>query len=294
MTMPAPGYILSFLLALCFSLAACLQPRSLDWGGRGQSDDVLTVLLGDARRMFANHFFVKADIYFHSGYYPSIFDQGPKEPANSRHMVEDHDHDHDAGHKEEEEHEHEKAMDFLGQPKDWIDQVGRHFYSSKHSHLEKPGEAREILPWLRLSADLDPQRVETYTVAAYWLRRHLGKPDEAEAFLREGLRANPDSYEILFELGQLCYENHHDTSRARNLWELALRHWQEQDAAKKNPDIFFYQEIVINLANLEEQAGNLAAALRYRELEVKISPTPEVVQKEIDGLRRQLARTPAK
>ena len=37
-----------------------------------------------------------------------------------------------------------------------------------------------------------------------------------------------------------------------------------------------------------------AAALRYRELEVKISPAPEVVQKEIEGLRRQLARPPAK
>jgi hypothetical protein len=40
-------------------------------------------------------------------------------------MVEEH-HDEGADH-DEHEHEHEKAMDFLGQPKDWIDRFGRHF-----------------------------------------------------------------------------------------------------------------------------------------------------------------------
>ena len=55
-----------------------------------------------------------------------------------------------------------------------------------------------------------------------------GKVAEAEKFLRDGLRANPDSYEILFELGRLYYESEHDAARARNVWELALRRWQEQ------------------------------------------------------------------
>ena len=31
--------------------------------------------MGDSRQLFANHFFTKADVYFHSGYYPSVFDQ---------------------------------------------------------------------------------------------------------------------------------------------------------------------------------------------------------------------------
>ena len=30
--------------------------------------------MGDSRRLFANQFFVEADVYFHSGYYPTIFD----------------------------------------------------------------------------------------------------------------------------------------------------------------------------------------------------------------------------
>ena len=47
---------------------------------------------------------------------------------------------------------------------------------------------------------------ETYTVTAYWLRERMGKVDEAEQFLREGLRENPDSYEFMLSWAGLCRE----------------------------------------------------------------------------------------
>jgi tetratricopeptide (TPR) repeat protein len=284
-SMPAPGLILTFLLVLCFSLSTCLEPRSEVLGTRSQADSLLKVVFGDAGRMFANHFFVKADVYFHSGYYPSVFQQGYQAADNAKHLTEDH----DEAHETEEEHEHEKAMDFLGPPKDWIDSFGRHFYSTKHSHLDKPGEAREILPWLKLSAELNPNRIDTFTVASYWLRQRLGKVDEAEQFLRQGLRANPTSYEILFELGKLYNENRHDPKVARNLWELALRRWEEQDDAGKEPDLITYGEIVANLAHLEEEQGDLKAALSYLEMEEEVSPFPDAVHKQVDEVRQRLS-----
>src|SRR5258708_32422791 len=58
-------------------------------------------------------------------------------------------------------------------------------------------------------------------------------PQQAKAFLREGLRSNPNSYEILFELGRLYSENYHDTNRARDIWELAARRWNELDPKDK-------------------------------------------------------------
>lgn len=283
---PSPTLLLALLLVICFSLTTWLEPLSngLDKTS-GEDNSLLKVVLGDARRMFANHFFVKADVYFHSGYYPSFFDQSySQQTADTKHLTEAHDEDHD--HHDEEAHE--KAMDFLGRPTDWIDRFGRHFYSSKHSHLDKPGEAREILPWLRISAELDPHRIDTYTVAAYWLREHLGKVDEAEQFLREGLRANPSSYEILFELGRLYKENRHNPTLARNLWELAMRRWYEQDDAGNEPDIDTFEKIVANLAQLEEDQGNLREALSYKEIEVAVSPVPETIQQQIDELKQKL------
>jgi tetratricopeptide (TPR) repeat protein len=116
-------------------------------------------------------------------------------------------------------------MSFLGKPRDWIDGFGRHFMITEHTHLTG-GNEREILPWLRVSASLDPHRVDTYTVASYFLRSRLGDAEQAERFLREGLSANPNSYEILFELGRLYHENLHDSDRAQGVLELALRRWR--------------------------------------------------------------------
>lgn len=269
-----PYLILLLLLAACFSLATILEQRASGWSKRGQADNVLKVVFGDGRRLFANHFFVQADVSFHSGYYPSIFDQA-RAPQDTRHLT--------AKEGESAEEEHEKQMNFLGPPRDWIERFGRHFIITKHTHLEGNNE-REILPWLKLSSELDPQKIETYTVAAYWLR-NLGKVKEAEGFLRQGLLNNPDSYEILFELGRLYSENDHDPAKARNLWELGLRKWTEQEAGGKKPDLFQLEQISLNLSRLEEKEGNLARAIQLLELSKKASPNPGALQKQIDELR---------
>lgn len=285
---PRPAFILALLLAVVFSMSTSLQPRAEAMRGRDENGDLLQIALGDGRRMFANHFFVKADVYFHRGFYPSFIDQSYSQSPVNVHIAERHEPG-EADHDEDE-----KSENFLGKPQNWIDRFGRNFYPSVHTHRDQPGEAREILPWLRLSAELDPHRVDTYTVAAYWLVSNMGKVDEAEEFLREGLRANPDSYDILFDLGNLYYKNRHDPNRARNLWELALRRWKEQDTAGKKPDPIAYDKLVANLAHLEEEQGNLREALSYLEIEVKTSPAPEAVQKQIDELKQKLSAAPAK
>ena len=277
----APYLTLLLLLAASFTLATVLQPRALKWSTRGQSGSLLKVVLGDSRRLFANQFFVQADVTFHSGYYPSIFDQA-QAPRNSRHMT--------AKEGEPEAEQHEKQMNFLGPPRDWIERFGRHFLITEHTHLHG-GKEREMLPWLQLSAELDPQKIETYTVAAYWLR-NLGKVKEAEDFLRQGMRNNPDSYEILFELGRLCYESNHDPVRARNVRELGLRKWTEAEAAKKNPDLFQLEQIAMNLSRLEEEQGNLVRSIQLLELSKKASPSPQSLQKQINELKQKLAARP--
>jgi len=295
---PSPILVLLLLASATFSLATVLQPSAMTWSQAGQ-DNVLKVLLGDGRRLFANHFFVKADIYFHSGYYPSIFYQGRRESGHMAGGHDDHPQDEHDGHNpekhpaDEKNHAaHEEEADFLGEPRDWIERIGRQFMITEHTHLEK-GQEREILPWLKLSAELDPHRTETYTVAAFWLANQLHKIPEAEQFLREGLRANPGSYEILFSLGRLYYENQHDVARARNVWELAARRWQEQEQGKKEPDKLGLEQIVMNLANLEEHEKRFAPAIAYLEVAKQLSPAPAAIQKQIDDLRTQFGPSPA-
>jgi tetratricopeptide (TPR) repeat protein len=286
---PHPSLVMALLLAVCFALATFLVPHTAQWSGKSDGSP-LKVALGDARKLFADHFYNKADAYFHSGFYPTMFEQAQRTTA-ANHMAEHHDHEGSA----KEEEEEAKAADFMGKPRDWIDRFGRHFYPSTHSHLDKQGEAKEILPWLRISAELDPQRIETYTVGAYYLRSNMKEPHEAETFLREGLRENPNSYEILFELGKIYAEDWHETNHARNLWEIALNRWQGQEAQGKNPDaVKKGDEIVANLAHVEEEEGNLKKALSYLELEVTLSPAPEGVRKRIEELKAKVGGGPAK
>ena len=136
-----------------------------------------------------------------------------------------------------------------------------------------------------MAVKLDPKRVQTYTVASYWLRTRLDKPKEAEQFLREGLRENPDSFEILFELGRIQKEHYGDSEKTRNLWELALSKWERQKTAGRNPDEATRQQILGFLAVLEEEEGNFGKAIKYFELLKEHSPSKEEIDKRIAELK---------
>jgi tetratricopeptide (TPR) repeat protein len=280
--------LLIALLVFCFGVAANLQPQfqSLE-NNRHQSDNFFSLLLGDSSRIFANSFATKADAYYHSGFYPTIFDNN--EAFKTLHMAEDT--GAVASHNQGDE------TGFMGPPRDWIDAFGRHFIPNRHTHLDEGGPAddlstsdkvREILPWLKLSAKLDPDNIQTYTVTAYWLRR-TSKIPEAEQVLHEGLRNNPDSYEILFELGRLYHENYHDTGRARNIWEFAIKEWHQREDNQKEPDYRALHDTATELAHLEYNAGNYARAIEWLKIAEAHAPDPAAVQKQIDELNNKIA-----
>ncbi len=313
-----------FLLTLvAFSLATTLEPWFQSWAGsRTQSDNVLQVALGDSRRMFARHFYTKADAYFHNGYYPSIFDSKAK-PEAAQENDEHEGHDEHADHAEGEQCEGH----FLGGPTDWLDRFSRNFYASRHTHLgdsdcgtdccpparagkghaencphkdhdhehEHAGEdaapkglEREILPWIRLSAEMDPQRVETYVVAAFWLRAKIKNVDAAEQFLREGLRANPGDPEILFALGSIYFEERKDMDRGRNVLELAQLQWREREVRKPEPNTLLLGQILNQLALLERQQKNFERAIQHYTQLKEVSPSKQSVQEWIDALKTNL------
>jgi tetratricopeptide (TPR) repeat protein len=273
----SPLSFVAMLLALAFTLATSLAPQVGDWSQRGKSDNVFGMMFGDGRKLFANHFFTMADVYFHSGYYPSIFDKNSDE---QKEIIA-------ASHGKKESEEEEKNEDFLGKPKNWVDAFGRNFRITQHTHLEN-GTEREILPWLRLAADLDPQKIDTYTVGAFFLREHLNRPAQAEAFLREGLRNNPDSCEILFELGRLYHDSSHDLARARNVWELGVKKFLARPPDEQKETKLVFEEIVVNLARLEDEAGNFGQAINWLRAAQKVSPDPGTLQKQIDELQKKI------
>ena len=244
----------------------------------------MAVAMGDARRLFANQFFVKADAYFHSGMYPTIYDN--RQSFQTPHIAED------SGAMKGKNTGDETA--FLGPPRNWIDAFGRQFYPSVHTHLseggangkEGEGTVREILPWLKLSTELDPKRVETYTVTAYWLRR-MDKIDESEQELREGLKENPGNPQLLFDLGRLFSEARHNPVSARNVWEAGLRNLAGLPDKDSDQNKFIAEQILAALAHLEETEHHTNEAIGWLERLKKVSTTPQAVQQWIDDLKGQ-------
>ena len=303
-------WIVALLATFSVSLATLMAPTAQHRSEKRGDDGFLKILLGDGRRLFASQVFTKADVYFHSGYYPSIFDQGNQldqkaitksHPDESTHN--DTAKDGHAGHKHDEhgncvsqdhDSEHDECEEFLKEPRDWIERFGRNFTINEHTHLAE-GKQREMLPWLRMAAELDPQMVTTYTTAAYWLRKEKPRINEARQFLLDGLRNNPNNDEILFELGSLYYDDMADTNRARNVMKIALSSWFARPSQSKtnNAAISLLNKIAVKLAHIELNAANHDQAIRYFELSKTASPNPEGIQAQIDELRQRSATNSA-
>lgn len=178
--MRRPALIAFALLSGCFALAVTVEPALATTRPYLRHEHTpVEVILGDARRFFATHFFVKADVYFHSGYYPSVFDDTSEH--HDTHIATDADAV-AAHHDENEDH------DFLGKPLDLIDQFSRSFYPSTHTHLDEDhGNAldegkdkiREMLPWLRMTAAMDQKKQKRLSHRRR--RRQENKPERQQA-----------------------------------------------------------------------------------------------------------------
>lgn len=295
MTKIHPSWLLALLLTLCFTLATVFVPRAQWWNAvpraadwntaQSQSDNVFKLLFGEGRRLFANEMFDMADAYFHSGYYPSIFDKSVTE------------HDVADPAKGQTEDEDSTSDDFLGPPPDWLAALDRQFVPNQHTHLDlggpsghmKENEVQEILPWLKLATDMNPQMIDSYTVGVYWLRR-LHQPEQARDFLFEGLRNNPGNCELLFVLGSLYDKEFHDSNRAHNTWLAALRCWQAQnnDTKASIESKRHYDDITTALAHEAQEAGDWPQAIQYLEMVKTVSPYPDAIQKQIDEAERKM------
>jgi tetratricopeptide (TPR) repeat protein len=244
------------LLALFLSLNCnLLLQKNLYEGLLTRSSEKPT---SEGRSLLADYFLRKAVDYYHSGALPSIFAMGQA----------------DSDHEFEEEHELHGLAEFLS-----------HFYPTAHTHLESGGATgqrvnyvAEILPWVWTATKLDPHRDYPYVEAAYWLRRSLGLRREGEGFLREGLRNNPDSVEIQYELGRIAYLDYDNFHKGRYFLTRAFQRLHDHSELR-NEHLSTYSKVLGLLAQLEEDDKEYLAAVKYLEILRRYSPNPEAIRR---------------
>lgn len=182
-------------------------------------NDSLYRLVGSAKEAIGDTLFLKADAYFHGG-------------------VED---KHDTDEEREEtgyiEPKGSHADDF---GTDWIARVNGQVHSHEHIHLAASNQV-EMLPFFALATTLDPHNVEAILTGAYWLDSHFNKTDEAIALLKRGSAANPDSWEIPYNLGLIYFKEKKNFAESERYLRLALKNSQGQDVMRHQMvDIHYY------------------------------------------------------
>jgi hypothetical protein len=71
--------------------------------------------------------------------------------------------------------------------------------------------------------DLDPRFTQPYVFGAFVMAQEQHQPERGLDLLRRGLRANPDDWELAFQIGFLHYVCTHDYSAAARYFTLASR-----------------------------------------------------------------------
>jgi tetratricopeptide (TPR) repeat protein len=175
--------------------------------GRGLDDAPFYLkLLGEGQSIISAISVLQADRYFHRGI-------GHK--------------DDDHGHIDD----NDEHVDVAGAHGDGIPQAeGKNIFFlipeqigvTEHMHLDQY-QVKEIIPWLYYAVKMDPHNVGAYVLTSYWVIDRLGKTQEGIRFLREGLKNNPDSWEINAELGRVYFQDTKDYAAAVRVLTRARR-----------------------------------------------------------------------
>lgn len=239
------------ILGLCaFSLAARLTLGSQDIPGTEGS--LAEALLGEARVLLGNRFYKQADVYFHRGLDYRV----PENPLSGG----------------------------------WIARFRQELEPGEHIHAESDQQIREIMPWLELSMRVNPDHQESVLVAAYWMGRHLGRPDLAERLLLRAQRQTPFAYAVQLEKARL-YLHGNRREPALAALHAALAFWERTGHPDEKEDLLAKAEVLMLRALLlEDRNRPQEAAADYQAL-LALFPERTALRLRLQAL--QQGRSPA-
>jgi len=217
-------------------------------------EDIMAMLLGDARQVLSAAMLTKADDYFHGGAQHSDCTHGLAGPQGGAHA-------HDHGHPESHADEHPpdgNAPDAPASRDPWA-WLNARVHVQAHRHTEGE-DARELLPWLWAACRTSPSNIQAFESSAYVLERMLKRPLEALALLEEGTRLNPSNAAIEVSLGELALHSLKDPVRAEQAFEAARTKCRPAPGEAGEDDRFLLGRILFYLGYLARQRGDLDRA----------------------------------
>ena len=210
-------------------------------------EDVLALVLGDARLIFSNAMLGKAEEYLHGGVRGVVCEHG-LEGESEQHEHSPDDHDEGAAH--------------VGGGTDLWSRLNGRVHVQEHRH-PKGEESRELLPWLWAACRSAPQNIQAYENAAYVLGNLMKRPNEAARLLEEGIRKNPANASLEFWLGKVALHKLHDSSRAERAMVAAREKCRPAAGPEGEEDRFLKGHILFYLGFIAKERGDLERVRAY-------------------------------
>ncbi len=220
-------------------------------------ENVVAMLLGDARQELSFALLEKADDYFHGGARHAECEHGLS--GTTERLPESCSAN---GHAHEHSHHSDSGTALSGRSFDIWTWLNRRIHVQEHRHAEGE-DARELLPWLWAACRTSPRNIQAYESSAYVLGRMLGQPREAQALLEEGVRLNPESAALEFSLGELALHALKDPARAERAFAAARNTCRPAAGEAGEEDRLLLGRILFYLGYLAHQRGDRNRAAGY-------------------------------
>lgn len=154
---------------------------------------------------------------------------------------------------------------------------------TEHVHLESD-RVVEVVPWLWMASRADPNNIQHYLVASFWLAHEAGQSDLARDLLAEARWNNPFSYPIAMEdaLIALKHGDVHDAATQLNaglaFWEIS-NNKESEEARQDRARMLLYRAL------LAEADGDRAAAVTDLEGILELFPGRHGIRLRISELQ---------
>ena len=271
--------ILAVFIFSTISLSSNIEKYNtefLEKKGCGDLDkDVLSRVFGELRTYLSSASYINADIYFHGGLYDFHEDCSLFAPGHISSHPEKEDYTHD-GHV----HGHHPQKETLNPLLKIADKIS----TTEHRHISG-NEEKELLPWMLYSVKLNPKNEKAYVIGGYWLGMRLNKIDEAINFLHDGIKNNPESWDISLMLGEIYLIRLKDYQDARIYLEKA-----RDLAESKKVDKFDMRSIYAFLAEAYDKTGHPEASLKIYEKLLKLFPGNAIIKKRVDYFKNSIPK----
>lgn len=271
--------IFCFFICSTIGLSSNIEKYNIEFlekeGFRDLDKDVLSRVFGELRTYLSSVSDINSDIYFHAGLYDFHGDCSLLTPAHiSSHPEKEGDNNdnHDPG-----DHPQKETLNPLLK-------ISEKIAIAQHRHLSG-NEEKELLPWILYSVKLDPKNEKEYVIGGYWLGMRLNKIDEAIKFLHEGIKNNPESWDIYLMLGEIYLIALKDYQTARLYLEKA-----KDLAENKEIDKFEIRTIYTFLAEACNKTNSPETSISLYEKLMQMFPDDKAIEKRLLFFRQSLSK----